>query len=369
MKFIRFFSLIILLGMARYVNAQTGSYFIGTITAGPNMELLYRVPYKTLHQDYLAAIGHYFEQFESCFDPGGQRYFRSSGDVIVAMDANSGKVLKTVSNWRHLKGIEYDPASDKIIGSYWTGNHEMVAEVNMETGLVKDIMAIPDAKMFYWGESAFDPCNSVYYKSTTSGIFGLDIKNKTVAHRLDLGSDPIHCMKFDPMSGMLVGVAKGCFIKVDLAAKGIRWGPAIEGYEYLATGISCIDPVASLYFVRGNNGITVIDMVYGNVITTIKSDLKGLECNYISKCPAQIPEKQTAIVYPNPTTGAVTFQVQNTMLDATVRIADITGKVVYEITHYSGVMYLADLTEYAKGVYIISATDAFQTTSVKVVKY
>lgn len=368
MKFIRFFSLAALLCMAGPAVAQTGSYFIGTVTVGPYMELLYRLPYETKHQDYLGALDHYFEQFESCIDPVRQRYFRG-GDVIVAIDANTGEVLKTVSNWRRLKGIEYDPVSDRIIGSYWTGSHEILAEVNMLTGVFTDIMIIPDAKLFYWGESAFDACSGIYYTSTTIGIFGLDIKNKTVAQRLNLGADPIHCMKYDPMSGMLVGVAKGCFIKIDLATKAIRWGPAIQGYENLATGICCIDPVASLYFVRGNMGILVIDIIYGNVIGVLKSDLKGLECNYTSKCPAPIPEKQTATAFPNPTMGAVTFQVKNTLLDATVQIIDITGKVLYVTTHFSGTMYLADLKHYAKGMYIITATDFYQTTSAKVVKY
>lgn len=77
-------------------------------------------------------------------------------------------------------------------------------------------------------------------------------------------------------------------------------------------------------------------------------------------------------VFPNPTNSQLTIQSSKKLSNATIKLYNITGQLIIQKTNVSGDNFIIDLSDYAKGIYILeiggSATLTTGVERVKVVK-
>ncbi len=141
----------------------------------------------------------------------------------------------------------------------------------------------------------------------------------------------------------------------------------LEGKHYTfftinnTTGLSLSD---GTYYVRGaykesssSTWYTISDGNYSNLYAfTIKTVLG-------------IDDKETfkTLVYPNPAQNIVHFQATENLENAVAEFVDISGKVVYR-TAFSGQEIAFDISEFAKGIYILKVNLPNNCLTYKIVK-
>ncbi len=73
-------------------------------------------------------------------------------------------------------------------------------------------------------------------------------------------------------------------------------------------------------------------------------------------------------VFPNPTSGQITIQSSKKLFNATIKLYNITGQIFTQKANLSGDNFTVDLSEFAKGVYVLEISGAEGLERVKVVK-
>lgn len=119
----------------------------------------------------------YLSAGESTFDRINGRYFNKTNLGITIIDITNGEIIDTINNPNNVKGIEYDHASNKIYGSYWSGDVEIFTSLDISTKSFTDIDTLHDVLSLTVGESTFDFYNGKYFNRTNLGITIIDISN------------------------------------------------------------------------------------------------------------------------------------------------------------------------------------------------
>lgn len=73
-------------------------------------------------------------------------------------------------------------------------------------------------------------------------------------------------------------------------------------------------------------------------------------------------------IFPNPTNNQFTIQSNRKLLNATIKLYNITGQIIIQKTNLSGDNFVVDLSDYAKGIYILEIGGGEAVERVKVVK-
>ena len=73
-------------------------------------------------------------------------------------------------------------------------------------------------------------------------------------------------------------------------------------------------------------------------------------------------------VFPNPTNASLNIQSTKKLSNATIKLYNITGQIILQKTNLSGDNFTVDLSEYAKGIYILEISSSEGVERVKVVK-
>ena len=78
------------------------------------------------------------------------------------------------------------------------------------------------------------------------------------------------------------------------------------------------------------------------------------ETAVVNVAPTSIQElsKESLMIYPNPSNGMFTIEGMNITKDASIRVFDVKGQLVYQATAISSKFEL-DISDKAKGVYIL----------------
>lgn len=222
---------------------------------------------------------------ESAIDPIGNRYFIVTNLGLTVVNYRSGAIINTFPLTAFIKGLEFDPGSGLIYGSYWNGSQEIFAGVNPTTGVLNDIAILSGVQTLSVGESSLDPLNGRYFNVTNLGLMTIDVQTGAV---LNVVSNNIGMkgIEFDPITQLLYGSrwtgSQELFMTMEPISGLFTTGAPFIGVQTLAVGESSLDPVRGLYFRSTNLGLTVVDISTGLVSSSYSNsgNLKGYEFPY-----------------------------------------------------------------------------------------
>ncbi|MDZ4757318.1 MAG: T9SS type A sorting domain-containing protein [Bacteroidota bacterium] len=73
-------------------------------------------------------------------------------------------------------------------------------------------------------------------------------------------------------------------------------------------------------------------------------------------------------VFPNPTNGQINIQASKKLINATIKLYNITGQLIIQKSNLSGDNFNMDLSGYARGIYILEINEGERVERIKVVK-
>lgn len=295
---------------------------------------------------------------ESTFDPNNGHYYRLTNLGITVVNIQTGTIVNTYSNPKNVKGIEYDPISSKLYGSYWNGNTEVFTSMDITSGVFTDIGTLNGVQIVYSGESTFDPYNGYYFRLTNLGLIVVDIQTGTIVNTY---SNPknVKGIEYDPFSSILYGSYwngnKEVLTSMDMTNGVFTDIGTLNGVQISYSGESTFDPDNAYYFRLTNLGLTVVDIQTGTIINTISNtiNLKGIEFNFTLPHLNIIENnfKNELYIYPNPTKDIINIVLKNND-ETQIAIFDYTGKLMYsKVVNKKKVSI--DLRSYTSGIYIV----------------
>tara|TARA_R110000764_G_scaffold1503_1_gene5966 strand:+ start:1981 stop:2763 length:783 start_codon:yes stop_codon:yes gene_type:complete len=117
---------------------------------------------------------------QSTFDSETHRYIIGTNLGITIVDAQNGNILETIPNELNMKGLEYDSASNQIFGSYWNGNQEIFATLDLSDKSFDDLAVLEGVVTLSAGQSTFDSETHRYIVGTNLGITIVDTQNGNI---------------------------------------------------------------------------------------------------------------------------------------------------------------------------------------------
>jgi len=134
-------------------------------------------------------------------------------------------------------------------------------------------------------------------------------------------------------------------------------------YQWIncGTGNSPIAGATSQAFTATANGtyaVTVIQNGCSETSDCVTISIVGMNEHMLSGI----------ILFPNPTAGIVTLEVENELTDATIRLISMTGQLIGEWNDVNGKSFSIDLSQHMTGMYFIEVNEAENTFRIKVNK-
>ena len=111
---------------------------------------------------------------EATFDPFNNRYYNITNLGITIIDGANGNIISTIPNSKNMKGIEYNPTTNKLIGSYWNGQQEIFTSLDITSGAFYDLSTLYGVNFLNGGETTLYSLNNWYINITDFGITVID---------------------------------------------------------------------------------------------------------------------------------------------------------------------------------------------------
>jgi hypothetical protein len=108
--------------------------------------------------------------------------------------------------------------------------------------------------------------------------------------------------------------------------------------------------------------------VYAVIITEGNCSARSEDISVIFSGLQDVNSNAVISVYPNPSKGIVSIDLGRDVVDATLRITDVNGKMVFEITNFSGRTKDIDITHTSSGVYVFELLVNNGVEKVKIIK-
>ncbi len=207
----------------------------------------------------------------SCLDQTGGRYFFRTNLGILVIDIDSGTILNTIPTSNSIKQLEYDPNSNKLYGTYWNGNAEILSSVDLTTNTISDVGAINGVELTFTGVSTFDIAGGRFIINTNLGVTVVDINNANVLATFD-NSNNVKQLEYDPGTNKVFGSywsgGRERFASIDLNDGTFDSIKRLTGVTITYTGSSTFDSDGGRYIFNTNLGHTVVDINTGNILLT-----------------------------------------------------------------------------------------------------
>jgi hypothetical protein len=278
-------SLLVLVAFVAFeFNAQSQTYLMGTYWTGSS-EMSAHLNTSTGAVTTLTSLTgvNYLAQGVTAYDPNNNVYYDytdlgNPGQVITKTDVETGMLLGTITTPYFIKAIEYNSNTGNLVGTYWSGSIEVFCSLDPTTGALNTISQLSSTS-FAQGESTFDAANNRYFIKSNLGIEMIDASSGVVLDIFD--PQGLKGIEYDSNTGELIGTywtgSQEIFASMDLTTGNISIVNVLTGVSSLVQGESAFDAAGNRYFNITNTGITTIDVATGNIISTIQSNLKGLE--------------------------------------------------------------------------------------------
>lgn len=171
----------------------------------------------------------------------------------------------------------------RIFGTYWNGNSEVFAQIDLNHFQYKDLSTLPDVHSIIQGASTFDFRGNRYFNITNLGI---TIISGQTGNIIDTISNKIQMngIEYSPNTNQLIGTCWDSdnliFTQIDILTKTFHKIDTLKGVNKLYAGESTYDSKNERYFIITNLGITVIDAKKGLIIDAIPNTYKLKSIEY-----------------------------------------------------------------------------------------
>ncbi len=304
-----------------------------------------------------------FGQGESTLDAANYRYFTGTSSGILIVNVLTGAIIDTIDNspagMTGMGGIEYDPNTDKLFGSYWDWNQEIFTSLDLSTKIFTDLDTLTGVTFFGQGESTFDAANSRYFRKCNLGIL---IVNSQTGAIVDTISTPVPMLliEYYPGTNKLVGCywngSNEIFTSLDISTKTLTDLDTLDGVTMISQGACTFDSINGIYFALTNLGITMINAQTGTIIDTIANSIamKGLEFIRLNETGINIPgdRNKKLTIYPNPSNSVVTINL-NTDDYTELDICNLYGQKVKSIDTDTKKKIKLNIENLTGGIYFI----------------
>ena len=157
------------------INSLVGSYTSGNVEIFARLKINTKV--FTSVDTLPKVLG--IRSGESTFDQVLRRYFAINNRGIMVVDSN-GFLIDTINPQFGFRGMEYDPASDKLVGTYYKLGFELSASIAVSTKSFNALDTLFGAIGMTQGETSFDKQNHRYFTKTSQNILNLSAQNGKV---------------------------------------------------------------------------------------------------------------------------------------------------------------------------------------------
>lgn len=220
---------------------------------------------------------------ETTYDRINHRYIQSTDRGLLVIDAENGAILSAIDNPIHMKGIEWSPTMNLLVGTYWTGTHELFVTLDLTNRNFTPLDTLRGVQWLAAGESSYDAVNDRYFNVTIElGILVIDAYTGTILESIPNPKN-VKGLEYNPTTGQIMGSywngTNEIFTTLDLSTKAFTDLRILTDVQFLMSGESAYDPVNDWYVNRTNLGFTLIMAQYGAIFQTIPDtrNLTGIE--------------------------------------------------------------------------------------------
>lgn len=309
---------------------------------------------------------------ESTFDANNHQYFIKTNLGLTIINPETGALIDTISAGNPVKGIEFDPNTNKIVGYKQAGNAQILIALNPATRTITTIDTLYGVNTNIQGESTFDISGSRYFTITNLGITIINVQTGAIIETIN-NEASINNIEYDSAGNRLIGVRWDgdveIFTALNLSDKTFTDIDTLPNVNAIIQGESTFDRTNRQYIIKTNLGITIINAQTGAITNQPNNlgALKGLE--YINKSNTvsipNIADQNTVSIYPNPFNNYTTVQLNIPATHLTFELYNISGQQVNTYYHTSGNNLTINKGNLPNGIYFIHL---LQNNNNKVVK-
>ncbi len=363
-------------------SVSTPSYVVSVLST------TYTAYVKEFYISKLDSNGNFVYAIPSPLTPVDARGVITQNDelILIGSDAN-GTVAKYTADgnlkWsKNISGgsnfsIAVDKLNNICMTGYFTGTMDFdpgPGIYNLASGSSASlfILKLDSLGNFMWANK-IDGLTGQYIKTACDSLGNIYITSQFG------GGIPIH-FDFDPNSqaNVLNSSAGRGFILCVQSNGAFNWvkqlGEGQDPYGGLRPYALTLDAFGNLYTCGEFSG--AVDMDCGPGVYNLACPPGAYVNGFVHKL--SLPLLGTGIlelnsrsglnVFPNPTTSIVNFRVSNDLYLATCRVIDVNGRIVLEANAISGKSFSINLSEQAKGLYVVEVFDNHTITRIKLLK-
>lgn len=230
-------------------------------------------------------------QGQSALDSAGGRYFVFNGTLRTIATATGAVLASVVAD---VNEIQFDPASQSLVGlTSRTGTQELV-RVNPQTGAISSIGFVPSLLGTNQGSASFDAATGRYFvvaidTSFVERLYSLSATTATVLANPAISAVGVSGTRFDPVSGTLVGLSFRTgveeLVRVAPATGAVISSGLIPEVQSSTQGEASLDPSTGLYAFLGYDGSTARVYVVSIASAAIISKAVDIGLSYLQFLP------------------------------------------------------------------------------------
>ncbi len=270
---------------------------------------------------------------ESTYDKLANRYFNITDLGITVIDALTGSVTLTIPNSIGANGynlIEYSASNNAIYACYWTGNEEIFAVYDLNSGLLTRSDTLPGIRHIVVGMSTLDDINGRYFIRSNLGLSMIDVQTGRILRNFPYpngAQNGLNKFEYDPIGNRIVGLywtgQQQILTSLDLNTGLYTDIGVLPGVRYLVNLQSSLDKSSSMYAIYTNLGLTIIDILSASIVSTAPAPansngaIKGLEFG-MPGCFASLSVSRTACDHMNSPSGKYVWRESGVYKDTLV---------------------------------------------------
>jgi hypothetical protein len=312
----------------------------------------------------------------SDFDPGPSAYPLTSSvdDIFVLKLDGSGNFI-----WaKNMGGTSYnggnalcvDHSKNVFVTGYYSGTvdfdpgaatYPLIAPgddiyiVKLDSsGNFIGAASIGDTNTSYGNAILTDPYNNIYITGTYHGTADFDIGAAT--YNQTSGNDDIYVLKLNQCNIQPTTIVLDSLISSTISGAGYQW-------------INCSNNA----IIPGETNQSFIASSTGSYAVIVNTngcaDTSACQLITISNAGLENYNSQNGLViFPNPSEGIIYMNLKNNTENATLKIFQLNGAVIFQKNQLNGNQFSLDISAFPNGMYMVELTDGNHIFRTKLIK-
>ncbi len=339
------------------------------------------------------SYSEYISNFTYTVDPDLDIFYYTGLNNLIGIDISTGNLVTDVpistSIQPYFQNFVYNELTQELIGlerGQNGGNQVYLSKIDPQTGIVTPVSqnSITDAITLNAG-STIDLNNQWFQFVSNGQLFSVDIATGQVVHSPVIDTSQVAFFDnilFNAADGNLYGLGRNSqpaeiFLSQIDPVTGLV---TLISQQSISEGFSlsgaAINPFSGIYYFKGLNEFKGVSLNSGNVVTSTPLDFSVSNGDffdyyyYSGKVAAllntqNLRSKQNIDIYPNPVESILTVKSDSF---STIQIFDLRGTLLSEKEVRNANTTILDMSEFARGIYILKLKSEEQSLVKKIIK-